>query len=316
MNDSLSRRQLLATTLAVGAAAAFRPMPAVKADQKEGGAPKIAGFTKSFQDWSIPEVCRRFKEIGLDGLDLTVRSNGHINPDKDNVHQELKQAARVAGDAGVEILFLTTDITRPDARAEEVLAAAEAIGVRRIKLGYYKYKGFGDLKKQVDAVKMQLNEVGQLCARYNVLPCVHIHSGADIPSDGFMLYELLRDIDPGHVAAYVDSLHMTLEGARDGWRQALDLLAPWVELCSIKNFQFKEEGRDEHGQLQWDNFNCPVADGITPMPKFMEVMKAINFSGVYSMHSEYKGGGSFKNLSTEGCLAQTDADLKFLRSIM
>ncbi|MCA9041279.1 MAG: sugar phosphate isomerase/epimerase [Planctomycetaceae bacterium] len=316
MNDSLSRRQLLASTLAASAATALTQFSSVKAAETSQAKPKFACFTKSFQDWSIPEVCQRFKAIGLDGLDLTVRKNGHINPDKQNVHQELKQAARAASDAGLEILFLTTDITEPDARAEEVLAAAEAIGVRRIKLGYYKYTGFGNLKQQMDRVKLKLNSVGQLCARYNVLPCVHIHSGTSIPSDGFMLYELLRDFDPSHIGAYVDSLHMTLEGGKDGWRQGLDLLAPWIELCSIKNFQFKSKGRDKQGQLEWNDFNCPVADGITPMPRFMEVMKALNFSGTYSMHSEYKGGGSFKDLSTEECLVQTDIDLKFMRSII
>ncbi|QDU80386.1 Xylose isomerase-like TIM barrel [Polystyrenella longa] len=318
MNDPISRRHLLASTMAAGAAYALKPLSHLHAEDKTEvkPQPQMACFTKSFQDWSIPEVCQRFKSIGLDGLDLTVRKNGHINPDKQNVHQELKQAARAADDSGMKILFLTTDITEPNARAEEVLAAAEAIGIRKIKLGYYKYNGFGNLQQQMDQVKQKLASVGQLCARYNVLPCVHIHSGTSIPSDGFMLYELLKDIDPDHVGAYVDALHMTLEGAGDGWRQGLDLLAPWVALCSIKNFQFKAEGRDEQGQLKWDNYNCPVADGITPMPRFMQTMKTIGFTGTYSLHSEYKGGGSFKDLTTEECLEQTDRDLKFVRSLM
>ena len=71
--------------------------------------PKIGGFTKSFQDRPIPEVCRMFKQIGLDGLDLTVRPKGHIEPEQ--VAQELPKAVAAAKEAGVEILFLTTAIT-------------------------------------------------------------------------------------------------------------------------------------------------------------------------------------------------------------
>ncbi|MEZ6048787.1 MAG: TIM barrel protein [Planctomycetaceae bacterium] len=321
MNNSVTRRQLLKGAFATGLAGSLPCLSLLQAQEKTSDKsdlpqPNIACFTKSFQDWSIPEVCQRFKEIGLDGLDLTVRKNGHINPDKQNVHQELKIADRTARAAGLEILFLTTDLTKPDSRAEEVLAAAEAIGVRKIKLGYYDYENFGTLKQQMDQVKIKLSAMGQLCARYNILPCVHIHSGTNIPSDGLMLYDLLKDFDPAYIGAYVDCLHMTLEGARDGWRQGLDLLAPWVSLCSIKNFQFKEDGRDSHGQLKWRNYNCPVADGITPMPQFIETMQKIGFKGTYSLHSEYKGKGSFRDLSTEECLTQTDADFKYLRSLL
>ena len=31
-------------------------------------------------------------------------------------------------------------------------------------------------------------------------------------------------------------LHMVLEGGGDGWRQGLDLLAPWIALVAVKNF--------------------------------------------------------------------------------
>ena len=71
--------------------------------------PQVGAFTKSFQDRTIPEVCRLFKQIGLDGLDLTVRPGGHIDPK--NVAAELPAAVGAARDAGTRVLFLTTAIT-------------------------------------------------------------------------------------------------------------------------------------------------------------------------------------------------------------
>jgi L-ribulose-5-phosphate 3-epimerase len=148
------------------------------------------------------------------------------------------------------------------------------------------------------------------------LPCVHIHSGADIPSHGTMLYELIRDIPPDRVGAYVDSLHMALEGGGDGWRQGLDLLAPWISLVAIKNFLWVQKDRDKGGQMQWEHKVVPIADGVSPMPQFVATVKSTGYKGVYSLHSEYKGKSSFKDLDTDACLKQTEVDLKYLRTLL
>lgn len=274
---------------------------------------KFAAFTKSFQDRSIPEVCGMFQSIGLDGLDLTVRPGGHIEPDA--VRSELPQAVQAAQENGLQVLMLTTSITEPDERAEAILATASEVGIDRIKLGYYSYDGFGDLARQIYDVRRRLERVSELAAKHNVLPCVHIHSGSHIPSHGTMLYELLRDISPERLGAYVDPLHMTLEGGADGWRQGLDLLGPWIALTSIKNFAWEPDQRDATGQLRWRTRTVPIADGIAPLPDYVAALQELGYDGIYSLHSEYKGGRSFEDLDTDACLAQTKRDLAHLRKL-
>jgi sugar phosphate isomerase/epimerase len=275
---------------------------------------KIVAFSKSFQDWPIPVMCHRFREIGLDGLDLTVRRGGSIDPKA--VAEQLPLAAKSALEAGVEIRILTTDITEPTPDAEKLLATAAKLGITRIKLGYYIYKPFGTLAKQIDEVRKKLAVLANFAKRYDVLPCVHIHSGTDIPSHGTMLYQLLHDLPPDRIGAYVDTLHMALEGGGDGWRQGLDLLAPWIALVAVKNFSWQVGIRDKQGQLRWKHQVVPVADGISPVPDFIATLKKIGFAGTYSLHSEYKGKGSFKDLDSEACLAQTAVDRKYLQSLV
>jgi sugar phosphate isomerase/epimerase len=275
---------------------------------------KIVAFSKSFQDWPIPVICHRFREIGLDGLDLTVRRGGCIEPKA--VAEQLPLAAKSALEAGVEIRILTTDITEPTPDAEKLLATAAKLGITRIKLGYYIYKPFGTLAKQIDEVRKKLAVLANFAKRYDVLPCVHIHSGSDIPSHGTMLYQLLHDLPPDRIGAYVDTLHMALEGGGDGWRQGLDLLAPWIALVAVKNFSWQVGIRDKQGQLRWKHQVVPVADGISPVPDFIATLKKIGFAGTYSLHSEYKGKGSFKDLDSEACLAQTAVDRKYLQSLV
>lgn len=274
---------------------------------------KIVAFTKSFQHWPIPVVCHRFKEIGLDGLDLTVRPGGHILP-KD-VEEQLPLAAKAALEAGVEIGMLTTPITEPNAEAEKILATASKLGIHKVKLGYYRYKPFGTLAKQLDDVRRQLAAVAKLANKYDVLPCVHIHCNDFIPSHGTQLYLLLKDFAPGQVGAYADMLHMSLEGGGDGWRQGLDLVAPWLAIVSVKNYDFQPKERDKRGQMRWRHQVVPVADGISPIPEFVACLRKLGYDGMYSMHSEYEGSGSFRNMDSEECLKQTAADLKYFRSL-
>ncbi len=274
---------------------------------------KFAAFTKSFQDWDIPTVCQRFREIGLEGLDLTVRRKGHIEPV--DVPTKLPAAARAVQEAGMEISFLTTDITDATPEAEQTLATASGLGIDRFKLGYYRYKPFGNLAEQIDETRKRIDGVVGLGKKHGILPCLHVHSGPYIPSHGTLLYELIRNYPPGEVGAYVDMLHMVLEGGKAGWQQGLDLLAPWISLVAVKNFWWEKTKRDDYGQQRWATKVVPIAEGISPLPDYVKTLQKAGYDGVYSLHSEYKGSHSFQDMDTEGCLKQTATDLAFFKGL-
>lgn len=280
---------------------------------KESYVPKVCCFTESFQDLPIPEVCRIFRELGLDGLDLTVRPGGHIDPSQAN--EKLPLAAKAAIEHDVRIMMLTTAITDADELAKDIFARCADAGIDRIKLGYYRYREFGNLKREMDEVRRRIESVVELAKPYQVLPCIHIHSGDTIPSHGTQLYQLISDIPPDRIGAYVDPLHMTLEGGGDGWRQGLDLLAPWIQLASIKNFWWEKLGKDGLGQRRWQSKTCPVAEGVASIPDFVRALRELGYAGFYSLHSEYQGGSSFRRLSTKECIEQTIIDLKFLKQV-
>ncbi|MAX35901.1 TIM barrel protein [Gimesia sp.] len=285
-----------------------------KAKSKPAAGYQLGAFTKSFQDMPIPAVCQAFQSMGLDGLDLTVRPKGHILPE--NVEQELPQACAAAKEAGVKILFLTTMIEEPDKNAERILATAQEQGIDRVKIGYYRYKTFGTLAQQLKETTKKIGKVAKLCQKYDVLPCVHVHSNAFLPSHGTQLYQLIQGFSPEEVGAYVDTLHMVKEGSGDGWRQGLDLLGPWIALCAVKNFAWERgDGRDKHGQQIWEAKTVPVADGISPIPQFVDALRKLGYKGTFSLHSEFKGRHSWKELSTQECLAQTAVDAKYFRSL-
>ncbi|HEX4130953.1 MAG TPA: TIM barrel protein [Pirellulales bacterium] len=275
---------------------------------------QVACFIKSFQDMPFDRFCRALYEQGFDGVDLTVRNGGSIEPA--DVEAKLPAAVNTLHEQGLKFLFLSTDLTAPDATADRVLGTAAQLGIDRIKLGYNRYVPFGTLAKQIDDTRRRLAEMAALGRKHRVLPCVHIHSGTYMSSHGTLLYEVIKDFAPDEIGAYVDPLHMTLEGAGAGWQQGLDLLAPWIALVAVKNFAWHSADRDKSGQMRWRTEVVPLADGVAPLPDFFAMLRKTGYDGTYSLHSEYKGKHSFKDLSTDECLAQTAEDLKYFRSLV
>ena len=272
-------------------------------------------FTDNLADLSIADVCREVRALGFDGLDLTLRPGGHVKPE--NAEMGLAEAHQLADAAKLSIPMATTGVKSADSpHAEEVFAAAAHYGVRRLKLGYWRYQPFGTLVKQLDEARRQLQSVVKLAQKYHVLPCVHVHSGDILSNGGPATYLILKDFAPTEVGAYVDSMHMVAEGGISGWQMGLDLLAPWLALVGLKNFRFVEEGRDTKGQQRFRAQKTPLADGQAPIPEFLAHLQQLKYDGIVSLHSEYKGRGSFRALTTPELLRQSAEDLRFLKSLL
>lgn len=272
-------------------------------------------FTDNLADLTVAEVCERAKQAGFDGLDLTLRPGGHVKPEE--AEMGLAAARQAADAARVTIPMASTAVTdRGSPHAEAIFAAAAHYGVRRLKLGYWPYRPFGTLANQIDEARRQLAGVVQLGAKYHVLPCVHVHSGYILSNSGPATYLILRDFKPTEVGAYVDPMHMTVEGGTAGWEMGLDLLAPWLALVGMKNSRWIEDGRDEKGQLRFRAQYTPLQDGHAPLPQFVARLQEVGFDGVISLHSEYKGGSSFRVLTTPELLDQSAEDLKYLKTLL
>jgi len=179
-------------------------------------------FTDNLSDLDVPELCQAVKKAGFDGVDLTLRPGGHVKPA--DVEVGMAEARRYADAAGLTIPMVTTAITDVSSpQAEAVFAAAAHYGARHLKLGYWEYRPFGTVAKQLDDAQHKLERLVRLGRKYNVLPCIHCHSGAVLPNNGAFLYLLLRDFKPTEAGAYVDTMHMAIEGGLSGWEMGLDL---------------------------------------------------------------------------------------------
>src|SRR5258708_6497183 len=102
LNFHPTRRSLLAALAAAGAQAAKPPASPLR----------ISIFSKHFQWTDVKEAAALAASAGYDGLDLTVRAGGHVEPTR--VAMDLPPAVEAIRKAGLATDMITTDIV--DAR--------------------------------------------------------------------------------------------------------------------------------------------------------------------------------------------------------
>jgi len=276
---------------------------------------KLVMFSKHLAPLSIDEAVKAAGDIGFDGLDLTVRPGGHIEPS--NARDALPEAVERVRGLGYDIPMITTGIT--DAAApysEDIFHAASEANVRDLKLGYWQYKGFGNVRRQVEEVKEALDGIAALAEQYEVRANVHIHSGDFIPHDGGILWHLLLGRDPEVIGAYVDPGHMAVEGGASGWKVGLDLLTPWINLVAIKDMAWAHSHDPALGKERWQTKMVPLTQGLVPWPEVFAYLRDVGFDNTISVHSEYQGSHSWRDLSLQELLAQTKEDFEYLQGAM
>jgi sugar phosphate isomerase/epimerase len=259
----------------------------------------FAKHLASTGDLSLTEAADLAGDLDVDGVDLTVRTGGYVDPAA--VETALPRAVETFADRGLSVPMITTRIREPTDEAAAVVAAADEAGVSVLKLGYWPYEGLGSLAAGRAAMTEDLAAVGALAADYEVTPAVHVHSGANLSASGVLLAEVLSDVDG--VAAYPDLGHLGAEGAVDGWRIGLDALTPHAATVGVKNYDW--ERRDG----EWRRRPVGLAEGIVDVPAALAHLGTSGFDGPLSLHAEY---GADRDALVSGI----ERDVAFLREVM
>lgn len=307
---------------------------------------KFLLFTKRLEHLGLEDLAETVAGIGLDGVDLTVRGAGHNLPEAaagtaghvtpDRVGTDLPRAVEICRAQGLEIGWITTDITCTDSPyAREVIAALSECGIPQFKLGYHHYDGFGHLRRQLDEMRRDLSGIEELCLQYGVQAGVHVHAGYCLSAEAMQVERIVSDFDPAAIGIYADLGHMGLEGAYGGWVQSLDLISDRLIMLSLKNVGlFPYTGADDSGRrshvqpdnvawapsasdevVSWESKFVPLKEGITPYPEAFQYLKQIGYANYACFHTEYQGAWSWRELTYPELIAQLKEDLAYVRAI-
>jgi sugar phosphate isomerase/epimerase len=272
-------------------------------------------FSKHFQAMDAPQLAGLLKEFGVDGADLTVRPGGHVEPER--VAEELPRFADALGQQGLRVCMLTTSILGADGpHTQAIIETAARVGVRYIKLGYWRYKGFGHYREQAEEVGRALRGLEPILKDNGVTAGFHTHSGDFMGCNAEFALRLVEDCDPNAVGVYYDVGHCTIEGSVSGWLMGLDLMSDRLVMIAVKDMAWFRQGSPASPRKGWRDLLVPMDAGLVDWPQFVRCLKDIEFAGPISFHSEYQGSYSYIDMTQEQVVEQTRRDLAYLRGLL
>jgi sugar phosphate isomerase/epimerase len=278
----LSRRAMLAT----GAALLSRPLPA-----KEKL--KVAIFSKHLQFLQGEALAKAVADLGFDGVDITVRKGGHVEPAR--VAQDLPPLTAIFKQHGLEVPMITTDIVDADTPfTEDILKTMAGLGIRNYRFGAFKWTDKQSYTAQLDAMKPRLAKLAALNAKYQACAMYHTHSGVGLVGASIWdLYILMKDLDPAAMGVNYDVGHATIEGGLGGWIASFKVTGPHVRGIAVKDFLWVQDAKGVWRE-QWK----PIGEGMVRFPQFFAMVAESGFSGPLQVHYEYPLGGASNGART------------------
>jgi len=276
---------------------------------------EICVFSKHFQTMDADSLGKTMKDLGVHGVDLTVRPRGHVEPER--VAEQLPRFQEALAAHGIAVTMLTTSITGVDEpNARDIIEAAGRAGVGYVKLGYWRYKGFGHYREQFRETRAALRDLEPVLRDNGVKAGVHTHSGMYMGLNAEFAFRLVEDSDPEVIGVYYDAGHNAVEGALGGWMMSLDTCAERLMMVAVKDYALFRLGGHDEPRKGWRDLVVPFDAGMVNWADLFRYLREINFNGPISFHSEYQGPFSWRDLSPEQVVEQTRKDLAYCRPLM
>ena len=248
---------------------------------------KIAIFSKHLQFISGTELASTAAEIGFNGIDITVRAGGHVDPAR--AAEELPPLVAIIRQHGLDVPMVTTDIvdsSSPNART--VLKTLANLGIRYYRWGGFKYRSDELLARQLDEFHQRSAQLAALNNEYKVCAIYHTHSGVGlVGAPVWDIFQIVKDLDPNAVAINYDVGHATVEGGLGGWIDSFRLAEPRIRGVAFKDF-FWQKGPKGN----WDPAWVPLGQGMVRFPTFCSLLAKTEFDGPVQLHFEYPLGGA------------------------
>jgi L-ribulose-5-phosphate 3-epimerase len=237
-------------------------------------------FSKHLPELGWTDLGRAVKDAGFEGVDLTVRPQGHVLPER--AADDLPRAIEAITSQGVKVPMITTDLTSAASPvARPILQAAAKGGVRYFKTGYWRYSSSPDVRAQVAAAGAALEGLAALASDCGIEMGFHNHEAYI----GAALWEIAPAMDrlnPRWAGYYFDPRHAVAEGGGGSWKAATHLVAPRMKMLALKDCRWLKSSKG------WIIENCPLGDGMVDWAWVGKVIHAAGFSGPISLHLEYE----------------------------
>jgi len=285
----LSRRSFMKQ-----AAVAAAVLPAVSTGLYSGGpangkkaenALEVHIFSKSLHFLDHQRMAEFAAKVGFDGVDLTVRPSGHVEPE--NVSADLPKAVKAIHQAGLKAKMIATAMADPaDAVGRNVLEVAAGLGIRFYRTNYFQYLKDEPVPESIAFFQDRAKKLSELNRKLGIVGCYQNHAGLMMGASLWELWEILRHADHDSLGVQYDVRHAVAEGGLS-WVNGLRLIHPHIKTIVLKDFKWVEQQRG-----QWRPVSTPIGEGMVDFKKYFRMLKDFNIQVPASLHMEYPLGGA------------------------
>jgi sugar phosphate isomerase/epimerase len=272
---------------------------------------KICIFSKCLQWLNYQEMGTLAAAVGFDGIDLTVRKNGHVLPE--NVLIDLPKAVEIIEKAGLKVYMITTDITDADEPyTRNILQSAAGLGIKYYRTNWFQYNSAIDIPANIEVFRKRLTGLSQLNKKYGIEAAYQNHAGQYFGASVWDLWLAIKDLD--FISCQYDIRHATVEGPGT-WATGLNLLHQHINTIAIKDFTWVRNG------TKWVAESVPLGEGLVDFSAFLNLINQYHISGPVTMHFEFPLGGAEDgqqkiNITAEEFKATIKNELEKFKSLL
>jgi sugar phosphate isomerase/epimerase len=247
---------------------------------------KVYIFSKHLQFLNYKDLAEAAAEMGFDGIDLSVRPNGHVTPER--VEDDLPRAKDEMKKAGLSPALMTTGVNEAaDATDKRLLTTAAKLGFTHYRMNWYNYPANTSMPDALKEYSKKINGLAELNNQLGITGYYQNHAGLNIGSVIWEIYELLKDADKKNMGVQYDIRHAMVEGAQS-WENGLALVGPMIKAITLKDYRWKQNDG------VWQVEDVPMGEGMVNFMHYFKLLKQHNIRVPATLHIEYDLGGAEK----------------------
>lgn len=262
--------------------------------------PGLHLFSKHLQFLDYGEMAEAAVALGLDGLDLTVRPRGHVEPD--NFERDLPRAVKAITDAGLKCEMMASGISSTEnPRDYDLLALARELGIKSYRLGFLRYDENIPPMEGVEQYREKFAALAEWNREIGITGLAQNHSGPErFGAAIWDAYLVLKDINPDHLGLQYDIRHAVTDGGLM-WPTTFRLIKPYIRSIIFKDFKWAEvDGK-------WQLVNTPMGQGMVDWKRYFRMLKDTGINYPVSLHCEYDSLGGANKGKAELTIPESEA---------
>lgn len=268
-------------------------------------------FSKHLQFLEYDDMAEAAADMGFDGLDLTVRKNGHVLPE--NVIEDLPKAVAAIKKHGLSPTMITTNVWDAHSTVNQnVLQTASSLGFTHYRTDWLKYPEDKPITESQTLFGKQAKALEKLNEKLKIIGGYQNHTGKNVGAPIWDLLPIFGATNGKFIGSQYDIRHAVIEGG-ESWELGLKRIRPYINAIVIKDVIWgKKNGK-------WKPISVPLGEGMVNFKRYFTLLKKYKINVPVSLHVEHDLGGAEKgrntvSISKKEVLLRIKKDLDYLKN--